>query len=87
MRLYKVRRSNAARFSGWRLTTWPQFFLINSMFLQLSLFFTITAISLWIDQLRNSEIAVLAHHAPLYYALFIFTVVVRTSHHSRYQSA
>ncbi|KAL1939002.1 hypothetical protein VTO73DRAFT_11155 [Trametes versicolor] len=52
-----------------------KFFLINSMFLQLSLFFTVTAISLWIDQLRNSEIAVLAQHAPLYYTLFVFTVV------------
>lgn len=57
--------------------TWAQFFLINSMFLQLSLFFTVTAISLWIDQLRNSEIAVLALHAPVYYALFVFTVAVR----------
>ncbi|KAH9850094.1 hypothetical protein C2E23DRAFT_870296 [Lenzites betulinus] len=52
-----------------------KFFLLKSMFLQLSLFFTITAISLWIDQLRNSEIAVLAQHAPVYYALFVFTVV------------
>ncbi|KAI8972601.1 hypothetical protein BD414DRAFT_517928 [Trametes punicea] len=50
-------------------------FLVDSMFLQLSLFFTVTAISLWIDQLRNSEIAVLARRAPLYYALFIFTIV------------
>lgn len=63
-----------------RILTRAQFFLINSMFLQLSLFFTVTAISLWIDQLRNSEIAVLAQHAPLYYALFVFTVVVRASH-------
>ena len=47
------------------------------MFLQLALFFTVTAISLWVDQLRNSEIAVLAEHSPLYYALFIFTIVVR----------
>ena len=54
-----------------------QFFLIDSMFLQLALFFTVTAISLWVDQLRNSEIAVLAEHSPLYYALFIFTIVVR----------
>ncbi|KAI0668913.1 hypothetical protein C8Q78DRAFT_1080788 [Trametes maxima] len=52
-----------------------KFFLINSMFLQLSLFFTVTAISLWIDQLRNSEIALLAQRPALYYALFIFTVV------------
>ncbi|TFK92896.1 hypothetical protein K466DRAFT_181277 [Polyporus arcularius HHB13444] len=50
-------------------------FLLDSMFLQLCLFFTITAISLWIDQLRNSSIAVLAHHAALYYALLIGTVV------------
>lgn len=62
------------------ILTRAQFFLINSMFLQLSLFFTVTAISLWIDQLRNSEIAVLAQHAPLYYTLFVFTVVVRASH-------
>ena len=46
------------------------------MFLQLALFFTVTAISLWADQLRTSEIAVLAMHPALYYALFIFTVVV-----------
>ncbi|KAI0772470.1 hypothetical protein BD413DRAFT_612613 [Trametes elegans] len=52
-----------------------RFFLIDLMFLQLSLFFTVTAISLWVDQLRNSEIAVLAEHSPLYYALFIFTIV------------
>ncbi|KAI9068839.1 hypothetical protein FKP32DRAFT_1663573 [Trametes sanguinea] len=52
-----------------------KFFLVDSMFLQLALFFTVTAISLWIDQLRNSEIAVLAEHSPLYYALFIFTIV------------
>ncbi|KAI0370917.1 hypothetical protein BV20DRAFT_1070920 [Pilatotrama ljubarskyi] len=52
-----------------------KFFLIDSMFLQLSLFFTVTAISLWMDQLRNSEIALLAQRSPLYYALFIFTVV------------
>ena len=39
-------------------------------------FFTVTAISLWADQLRTSEIAVLAMHPALYYALFIFTVVV-----------
>ncbi|KAH9887072.1 hypothetical protein C8Q73DRAFT_795096 [Cubamyces lactineus] len=52
-----------------------KFFLIDSMFLQLALFFTVTAISLWVDQLRNSEIAVLAEHSPLYYALFIFTIV------------
>ncbi|KAI0351673.1 hypothetical protein OH77DRAFT_1524004 [Trametes cingulata] len=52
-----------------------KFFLIDSMFLQLSLFFTVTAISLWIDQLRNSEIALLAQRSPLYYALFIFTIV------------
>ncbi|OSD03730.1 hypothetical protein PYCCODRAFT_1466642 [Trametes coccinea BRFM310] len=52
-----------------------KFFLVDSMFLQLALFFTVTAISLWVDQLRNSEIAVLAEHSPLYYALFIFTIV------------
>ncbi|KAI0830096.1 hypothetical protein BC628DRAFT_1313796 [Trametes gibbosa] len=62
MRLYKANLINI----------W-QFFLIDSMFLQLSLFFTVTAISLWIDQLRNSEISVLAKRSPLYYALFIFT--------------
>ena len=49
------------------------------MFLQLSLFFTITAISMWVDQLRNSEIAYLAEHPPLYYTLFVFTIVVRTA--------
>ena len=48
------------------------------MFLQLSLFFTVTAICLWVDQLRNSSIAALVQRAPLYYALFIVTVVVRT---------
>ncbi|KAJ3005872.1 hypothetical protein NUW54_g4152 [Trametes sanguinea] len=58
-----------------QLMKWMQFFLVDSMFLQLALFFTVTAISLWVDQLRNSEIAVLAEHAPLYYALFIFTIV------------
>ena len=47
------------------------------MFLQLALFFTVTAISLWVDQLRNSSIAMLAEHPGLYYALFIFTIVVR----------
>ncbi|RPD60844.1 hypothetical protein L227DRAFT_575013 [Lentinus tigrinus ALCF2SS1-6] len=52
-----------------------KFFLVDSMFLQLSLFFTVTAISLWIDQLRNSSIAMLAHHPGLYYALFIGTIV------------
>ena len=49
------------------------------MFLQLSLFHTITAISLWIDQLRTSSIAFLARHSPMYYALFIWTIVVRTT--------
>ena len=53
-----------------------QFFLIDSMFLQLALFFTVTAISLWVDQLRNSSIAYLAQHPSLYYTLFIFTIVV-----------
>ncbi|CDO70429.1 hypothetical protein BN946_scf184999.g70 [Trametes cinnabarina] len=52
-----------------------KFFLVDSMFLQLALFFTVTASSLWVDQLRNSEIAVLAQHSPLYYTLFIFTIV------------
>ncbi|KAI0752121.1 hypothetical protein C8Q74DRAFT_1373907 [Fomes fomentarius] len=50
-------------------------FLVNSMFLQLSLFFTITAISLWVDQLRHSSIAFLSRHSPIYYGLFIFTIV------------
>ena len=46
------------------------------MFLQLCLFFTVTAISLWVDQLRNSSIAMLARRPVLYYSLFIGTVVV-----------
>ncbi|KAI0742633.1 hypothetical protein C8Q80DRAFT_1221115 [Daedaleopsis nitida] len=50
-------------------------FLTTSMFLQLSLFFTITAISLWVDQLRTSSIAFLAQRSGIYYALFVFTIV------------
>ncbi|KAH9916270.1 uncharacterized protein BXZ73DRAFT_105899 [Epithele typhae] len=52
-----------------------RFFLIGSMFHQLSFFFTVTAVSLWIDQLRTSSLAYLAEKAPLYYALFVFTIV------------
>ncbi|KAH9856276.1 hypothetical protein C2E23DRAFT_511714 [Lenzites betulinus] len=58
-----------------RLMRLYKFFLIKSTFLQLSLFFTLTTVSLWIDQLRTSEIADLAQSVPLYYALFVFIVV------------
>ena len=78
MRIYKV------SFLYLPLTSWVpisdftrlQFFLVDSMFLQLCLFFTVTAISLWVDQLRNSSIAMLARRPGLYYSLFIGTVVV-----------
>ena len=49
------------------------------MFVELSLFFTLTATSLWLDQLRNSSIARLALHPALYYSLIIITIVVRVS--------
>ncbi|TBU56155.1 hypothetical protein BD310DRAFT_932019 [Dichomitus squalens] len=52
-----------------------RYFLINSMFVELSLFFTLTATSLWLDQLRNSSIAMLAMRPGLYYALIIVTIV------------
>ena len=77
MRLYKVGPVETSKIHTC-LTSFVQFFLINSMFLQLSLFHTITAISLWIDQLRTSSIAFLARHSPMYYALFIWTIVVCT---------
>ena len=47
------------------------------MFVELSLFFTLTATSLCLDQLLNSSIARLALHPALYYSLIIITIVVR----------
>lgn len=78
MRLYKVSRTLAYIRDSTSDRPALQLFLVNSMFLQLSLFFTITAISLWVDQLRHSSIAFLSRHSPIYYGLFIFTIVVRT---------
>ncbi|KAH9948515.1 hypothetical protein B0H21DRAFT_820997 [Amylocystis lapponica] len=52
-----------------------RYFLAIFVFLQLSVFFMLTAICLWIDQLVNSAIRFLSHHTPIYDALFIFTIV------------
>ncbi|KAI1790896.1 hypothetical protein LXA43DRAFT_1144440 [Ganoderma leucocontextum] len=52
-----------------------KFFLLNSMFVELSLFFTLTATALWLDQLRNSSIARLAMHPDLYYVIAVFSIV------------
>lgn len=54
-----------------------QSFLINSMFAELSLFFTLTAAALWLDQLVNSSIARLAMHPELYWVIAVFSIVVR----------
>ncbi|OBZ75026.1 hypothetical protein A0H81_05299 [Grifola frondosa] len=61
-----------------------KFFLVHSMLVQLSLFFTVTAVSLWMDQLINSEIALLSRQTPVYDALFIFTIIVHHSSLDRY---
>ncbi|PIL26085.1 hypothetical protein GSI_11839 [Ganoderma sinense ZZ0214-1] len=52
-----------------------KFFLINCMFAELSLFFTLTAVALWLDQLVNSSIARLALHPELYWAIAVFSIV------------
>jgi len=50
-------------------------FLVLFMFLQLSLFFVVTTVGLWMDQFMNSAFRVLSQHTAIYDALFIFTVV------------
>lgn len=79
MRLYKVCPPPNA-FGRWANANRNvrQFFLINCMFTELSLFFTLTATALWLDQLVNSSIARLALHPQLYYAIAVFSIMVRS---------
>jgi len=48
-------------------------FLAVHVCLLLSVFFLVTAMGLWVDQLMNSAIALISEHTPVYQALFIAT--------------
>ncbi|OCH91309.1 hypothetical protein OBBRIDRAFT_753300 [Obba rivulosa] len=52
-----------------------RYFLAIFVLLQLSAFFLVTAMSLWVDQLLNSPIEVISSHTGIYDALFLFTVL------------
>lgn len=53
-----------------------------SIVLQLSMFFMITTLGLWIDQLWNGAIGSMAERAELHKALFITGIVVCFFSHS-----
>ncbi|KAI0920361.1 hypothetical protein AcW1_002127 [Taiwanofungus camphoratus] len=50
-------------------------FLAMFVFLQLSIFFMVTAMGLWESQLMNTAIRLISTHTAIYSALFIFTIV------------
>lgn len=50
--------------------------LILSIAIQLSLFFMVATVGLWIDQLWNGQIAHLAERAYVYKPVFIVVLIV-----------
>lgn len=54
-----------------------QLVLILSIVIQLSLFFMVVTVALWIDQLWNGKIARLAKEALVYKVVFIIVLHVR----------
>jgi hypothetical protein len=53
-----------------------KYFLAVQACLQLEAFVLVTAMGLWIDQLYNTYIGYIAHHTPIYNALYITTAVL-----------
>ncbi|KAH8115390.1 hypothetical protein DFH11DRAFT_1759676 [Phellopilus nigrolimitatus] len=49
--------------------------LLFSVFLQLSIFFTICSAALWVDTLSNGALAEFSHHRTIYRVIFIITCI------------
>jgi len=77
-KLYKVYTTQAFKSCGppKEILRIYRFFLAFFVCLQLSVFFLVTATSLWIDQLLNGAIALISNHTALYLALFITSTTI-----------
>jgi len=52
--------------------------LVFSLFLQVSAFFSLASVAMWIDKVSRGSMVHLAKHANLYLAASIVTLVVRS---------
>jgi hypothetical protein len=51
--------------------------LTLSTVIQLSLFFVVTAVTIWLDQIYNGAIAVMASKSSLYQTMLTLVIIVR----------
>jgi hypothetical protein len=77
LRIYRVSITQCVRFMKYIFTiAVQQFFLAFFVCLQLSVFWLVAAMALWIDELVYGTMALFSSNTAIYLALFIVTVCI-----------